>query len=254
MSRKARAFSRRAEDASRGRGGALEIGLDPARFEVLTRRPDGDAAAIARLTPYMDIVLTDRFTREAWAERVSEEHVVRYLQKPRGWPLGAPLRGPVAIRITRPRHPAVLSPVDLRGAALLASGNAQQLPALIDQDPSTGWTAGEAPDEPWLEVRFDGKTPAAVVELRVVERSPEAASPARLQILGPDGSLLDTPVVDARPTFAEQRFNARRGSTRPFGQRLVLDGSPILGLRLAWPSARREGWTVSGAHGRGRPR
>lgn len=245
------------EDASSGRGGALEIGVDRSRIELLTRRPDRDAAAIARLIPHVDFVITDRSTREAWAERVSEVQVFRHLLRPRGWPLGEPVPGPVAIRITRPRHPAVLEPVDLSDAVVLASEDAEHVPALLDQDPATVWTAGRAQAEPWLEIRFPRETPVAVVELRMADPGSKTHPPARLHVLGAEGSWRDAAAVDARPPFAEQRAAARRGSTRPLGQRLLLDGSRVPGLRLVWVSSGRGPWALSDLRvevlGTGRP-
>jgi hypothetical protein len=143
-----------------------------------------------------------------------------------------------------PRHPALLEPVDLRDAVLLASEDAQHLPALLDHDPSTAWTAGSQ-SEAWLEVRFARKTPVSVVDLRMVVTGGEPPPQARLGVLGPDGSLRTASALDARPTFAEQRDNARHGSTRPFGQRLLLDGSPILGLRIERTTTGRAPWTLA---------
>ena len=80
------------EDAARGRGGALEIGVDSARHELLTLRPDKDRAAIARLIPHVDFVITDRSTREAWADRVSEEQVFR--SSPASTPMASRRAGP----------------------------------------------------------------------------------------------------------------------------------------------------------------
>jgi Dolichyl-phosphate-mannose-protein mannosyltransferase len=238
------------EDAARGRGGALEIGVDPARHELVTLRPDKDRIAIARLIPHMDFVITDRSTREAWADRVNEEQVFRHPLRPRRWPLGEPVPGPVAIRVTRPRHPALLEPLDLSDAVLLASEDAPHLPALLDGDPASVWTVGTAkaeatPAERWLEIRLPRPIPVAVVELRMADGGTETGPPARLHVLAADRSWKDAAAVDARPPFAEQRAAARRGSTRPLGQRLVLDGGEVPGLRLVWLSPRKGSWALS---------
>ena len=250
------------EDAARGRGGALEIGIDPARHELLTLRPDKDRAAIERLIPHVDFVITDRSTREAWADRVKEEQVFRHPLRPRPWPLGAPAPGPVAIRVTRPRHPAVPERLDLSDAVLLASEDAAHLPALLDRDPASVWTAGAAkgeatPAEPWLEIRFPRPIRVAVVELRMASSGAETGPPARLQVQGADRSWKNAAPVDARPPFAEQRAAARRGSTRPLGQRLVLDGGEVTRLRLVWVSPGNSSWALSDLQvevlGAGRP-
>jgi hypothetical protein len=238
------------QDAARGRGGALEIGVDPARHELLTLRSDKDRAAIARLISHVDFVITDRFTREAWADRVDEAQVFRYRLRPRRWPLGEPVPGPVGIRVTRPRHPAALEPLDLSDAVLRASENAAHLPALLDMDPASVWTVGTTqteatPAEPWLEIRLPRPIPVAVVDLRMADAGAETGPPARLQVLAADGSWKDAAAVDARPPLAEQRAAMRRGSTRPLGQRLVLDGREVSGLRLVWVSAGKGASTLS---------
>jgi len=234
-------------EANRGRGGGLELGVDPARHEILTLRAGEQDAASARLIPEVALVITDRERDPSWSGSLLEQHKIHYPQKPSPyWPLAVPARGPVAIRLLVPREKVGYVAVDLHDASLSASGAEGDLGAVLDDDPVTAWSAGAPGQGPeWIEVGFPHDQSIAAVEVYFAAMNEPPFPVLRLEGARDAEAFRLLRAFEARPALADQHRARARGSLRPLGARLVFESQTLRRLRILQVARRSEPWSVA---------
>ena len=203
---------------------ATDLGLDRSRFEVTS--VDALRTASRMLLGEQDLIVAGHRDRE-FRPGVERIQVIRR---------DSPYLGDAVFVLTPPigdrRHYAS---IDLAASSLSASVDAERLGAIHDGDRSSAW-ATAAPATAYMEIRFP--QPTALARLEIVPRDPAEAAP-ELEVLGVRSAAVGLErlrVVVGRPPFVDQ--------VAPLSQVLLLDGAPLLGVRIRPVGALPPRWSV----------
>jgi hypothetical protein len=199
-----------------------EIGLDPARYEVMRADP---ARPARRLHGAAELVVY-RATDD-----VDPDLELLLEAPPRAPGFEAPVRIARGLR-------SVTEPVPLRPDQLLANKSPEQLPALVDGDTRTFWST-RGPQRPgdWLEVDLRGPATISRVELVLGPRTRRFARALQLFVRPADcsGEWRRVGFQQGRPAVGEQ-------VARPRSQLLLLSPVRACGLRLVQTGSRGKPW------------
>jgi hypothetical protein len=147
---------------------------------------------------------------------------------------------PIALIAPRPEQRPVYEPIAPDAFRVRASENEHLLPSLLDPRLTTYWTS-EAPQDgsAWLQVDFKRPTPLGRVELLLGHRPRHYAASLDLLVSEDGRSWRRVPALRARPHVPTQ--------LKKFGisQLRVLEGAPILGLRIQQRGFRARPWHVA---------
>lgn len=226
VDRGARILETRGGASPGGDPGAM-IGLPPGRYETVFFYSEDDAQGLLPLiAPRMDLVVM--YPGEGWKAL----RTVYVAQNAVGTP-EAVLKVPA----NRPEDVAV----DIRAARMSASGNAAELPRLVDGDPSTWWmTRQPLRGDEWIQMEFGGPVRVARVEL-VLGLKPEKHEPEVALMTSDDGVVYRAvPSVSARPPVRDQAAAGVQLS-----QELLLKPRPVKGVRILQLGRRSDPWTVA---------
>lgn len=202
-----------------------ELGLDRGRYEVLAF--DGYDERAAVLAPFADIVVTTQ-------EQPGLQAVTRMAPPD-------PNAGPPIV-LSRPVAPRRLRPILLGPGAVTASESVEQVPGMLDGDPTTRWTtAGPQAPGNWIEVRLGKTRPLAGVELLLADRPRLHAANLHVFTQGADGAWQRVRVVEGRPPIDEQLGG------QP-SQLLLFRAAPTEAIRLAQVGRRVRSWSVAELH------
>lgn len=174
--------------------GVPGLGIDRSRYAVLA--PTGSPTRDRVLATNVDFVLAPPPLASLGAPWAPD-----FLAVPAGaWtgPAVAGVRVPVG---ARPRYRSQ----PLAAGSLDASEARDQLPNLIDGDPSTGWRS-EGPQRPglWVEVRLDAPVRVGRVILDLGTRPGRYGRALDVLVPGPDASWRRLVTLDGRPPVEEQ--------------------------------------------------
>ena len=204
---------------------ATDLGLDRSRFEVTSVYALRTANRL--LLGEQDLIVAGHRDRE-FRPGVERIQVFRRDSRYVGDAVFV-----LAPRAGDRRHYA---PIDLTASVLSASDDVEGLSAIHDGDRSSAWaTAARA--AAYVEIRFPRVT--ALARIEIVPGRPAEAEP-KLEVLGlrPGAASFErVRVVAGRPAFAEQ--------VAPLSQVLLLDGAPLLGVRIDQVGTLPPRWSVS---------
>ena len=232
--------------ANPGMAAGMVLGVDPREYELVRVPFTEDARNLALLVRDVDLVLTPTGAHWPWEERLRLVYRGLHVKRPQEWwGLGEPQKGIGMLRVQAPAVRGRYRPVELTGATVLASEN-ENVGFLTDGNEGTAWRSAEpmVGDE-WIEVRFDGPVAVGRVEM-VLGYAPERHGPEVLLLVQrEDGEFAEVRRVEAHAKMLEQLRERRRGSTRPFRQRFLLEAEPVIGLRILQTGRRGAPWSIA---------
>ena len=206
------------------------LGLDRSRFEVV--RAPARLAAARLLALHSDVlILEGNAAREIASGGLQEAF------------RAGPTRDdpPIAIFLVPPELRPQYQPVPLVRAFLTASENEAQLAGVLDDDPATAWSTGEA-QRPgaWIQVDLPGPVVLGRIDLGLGEKAARFGRDIHLLVTADGRSWIEVRTFSGRPP--PERQHASRGEK---SEVLVIEPLPVRGVRLVQIGSADKRWGVA---------
>jgi len=206
-----------------------DLGIDRARYEVLSPERLDDDEGFRRLALHLDAVVT----AHDFGKVLGDFRTLHVVEPPNPH---AGLR--VTIRAAPPELRPAYDDVPVEASWITASASGDRVGALLDEDTATTWNVQGS--EAWIEVRFPQARTLGQIELLAPGRGRLFPRTIGVSVQEEAGGWRRVAALDLRPPVEEQ--STGKGRT---GRLLLVEPVAVKGLRIDLVGPRNRAWGIA---------